>query len=90
VAAGKIDNLTFASKGVIGEQQRARIAYTTHRGLKARAARGGVTGGETLGYMIEDMRLDAAGRPVDRLAIDEKNAAPVRRMFELHADGHNL
>ena len=29
VAAGRIDDLTFSFKGIIGGQQRARIAYTT-------------------------------------------------------------
>lgn len=43
VAAGKIDDLTFAFKGIIGEQQRARIAYTTRRDLKGKASRGGAT-----------------------------------------------
>jgi len=48
VAAGQIDDLTFAFKGIIGEQQRARIAYTTRRGLKGKAARGGTTGAKFL------------------------------------------
>lgn len=49
VPAGQIDDLTFAFKGIIGEQQRMRIAYTTRRGLRGKAARGGSTGGKTLG-----------------------------------------
>lgn len=50
MAAGPIDELVFSFKGIIGEQQRMRIAYTTRRGLKGKAARGGATGGRTLGY----------------------------------------
>lgn len=90
VAAGKIDDLTFAFKGIMGEQQRARIAYTTRRGLKGKAMRGGVTGGKTLGYKTQNLGHDAAGYPIDRLAIDEPNAELVRQIFELYADGHSL
>jgi len=37
VVAGRIDDLVMAFKGIIGEQQRMRIAYTTRRGLKGKA-----------------------------------------------------
>ena len=90
VAAGRIDDLTFAFKGIIGEQQRARIAYTTRRGLKGKASRGGATGGKILGYAKQVIGHDAAGRELDRLAIHEQEAALVRRIFELYAEGHSL
>ena len=90
VAAGKIDDLTFAFKGIIGEQQRARIAYTTRRGLKGKASRGGATGGKILGYVKEVMGLDASGRPMDRLSICEEEAALVLRIFLLYAEGCSL
>ena len=90
VAAGRIDDLTFAFKGIIGEQQRARIAYTTRRGLKGKATRGGSTGGKTLGYVRQVLGLDAAGRPTDCLAICEEEAVQVLRIFRLYADGYSL
>lgn len=52
VAAGVIDHLVLSVKGMIGEQQRMRIAYTTRRGLAGKAKRGGVTGGKTLGTHV--------------------------------------
>ena len=90
VAAGRIDDLTFAFKGVIGEQQRARSAYTTSRGLRGKATRGGATGGKIMGYVKEVLGLDASDRQTDRLVICEEEAAFVRRIFQLYADDHSL
>ena len=90
VAAGRLDDLVFSFKGIIGEQQRLRIAYTTRRGLKAKATRGGATGGKILGYQKEVTGLDAQGRPTDRLAICPEEAELVRRIFELYAEGRSL
>jgi len=45
VVAGKVDDLVLAFKGIVGEQQRMRIAYTTRCGLRGKATRGGATGG---------------------------------------------
>ena len=50
VAAGQIDDLVFAFKGIVGEQQRARIAYRTCRSLKGKATCGGSTRGKMLRY----------------------------------------
>ena len=90
VAAGRIDDLTFSFKGIIGEQQRMRIAYTTRRGLKGKATRGGSTGGKILGYEKQVLGLDAQGRETDRLAICPDEAALVLRIFKLYADGYSL
>ncbi len=90
VVAGRIDDLVMAFKGIIGEQQRMRIAYTTRRGLKGKAMRGGATGGRVLGYRREIIGDDAQGGERDRLAIDEEQADLVRRIFQLYAAGHSL
>ena len=90
VAAGVIDDLVFAFKGIIGEQQRKRIAYTTRRGLKGKAQRGGVTGGRTLGYARERLTQPADGRDTDQLVIVAEEAELVRRIFELYASGLGL
>jgi site-specific DNA recombinase len=90
VAAGKLDDLTFSFKGIIGEQQRMRIAYTTRRGRKGKATRGGSTGGKILGYVKEVLGFDAQGRQIDRLATSSKEAALVLRIFQLYADGYSL
>lgn len=90
VAAGKVDDLVLAFKGIIGEQQRMRIAYTTRRRLQGKASRGGVTGGRVLGYRREIAGQDASGREHDRLAVDETQAELVHRIFQLYATGHSL
>ncbi len=90
VASGQIDELTYGFKGLIGEQQRRRIAYTTRRGLRGKATRGGATGGKILGYEREVIGYDAQGREMDRLAISEPQAHLVQRIFQLYADGHSL
>ena len=90
VAAGQIDDLVLGFKAIIGEQQRARIAYTTRRGLKAKAKRGGATGGKTLGYAREVTVVDTNGVPSDRLAVQTEEAALVRRIFSLYAEGASL
>ena len=90
VVAGRIDDLVMAFKGIIGEQQRMRIAYTTRRGLKGKAMRGGATGGRVLGYRREIIGDDAQGGERDRLTIDEEQADLVRRIFQLYAAGHSL
>ena len=90
VAAGRLDDLVFSFKGIIGEQQRLRIAYTTRRGLKAKAGRGGATGGKTLGYVREVTGLDTQGRQTDRLAVCPEEAELVRRIFKLYAEGRSL
>jgi site-specific DNA recombinase len=87
VAAGVIDHLVLSVKGMIGEQQRMRIAYTTRRGLVGKAKRGGVTGGKTLGYMRAQTGSDPSA---DQLVVDDSEAALVRRIFELYADGASL
>ena len=87
VAAGVIDHLVLSVKGMIGEQQRMRIAYTTRRGLAGKAKRGGATGGKTLGYARVKAADDASD---DRLGIVDDEARLVRRIFELYADGASL
>jgi site-specific DNA recombinase len=87
VAAGVIDHLVLSVKGMIGEQQRMRIAYTTRRGLAGKAKRGGVTGGKTLGYT---RALGSVNSSADRLVIVEEEAALVRRIFALYGGGASL
>ncbi|MES3097567.1 recombinase family protein [Sphingomonas aerolata] len=90
VVAGKVDDLVLAFKGIIGEQQRMRIAYTTRRGLRGKATRGGATGGRVLGYRRAVTGEDAQGRELDQLEIDDEQAELVRRIFRLYAEGWSL
>ena len=66
------------------------IAYTTTRGLRGKATRGGATGGRVLGYRREITGEDAQGRELDQLAISDEQAEFVRRIFRLYADGWSL
>ncbi|WP_010187832.1 recombinase family protein [Sphingomonas sp. PAMC 26605] len=90
VSTGRIDGLVFAFKAIIGEQQRTRIAYTTRRGLKGKARRGGVTGEKVLGYRREITGQDPGGHAVDRLAIDVPQSELVQRIFNLYSEGQSL
>jgi site-specific DNA recombinase len=90
VVAGKVDDLVLAFKGIIGEQQRMRIVYTTRRGLRGKATRGGATGGRALGYRREITGEDAQGRELDQLTTDDEQAELIRRIFRLYADGWSL
>lgn len=74
-------------KGMIGEQQRMHIAYTTRRGLVGKAKRGGAADGKTLGYVREQSGQDGS---TDHLVVDKNEAALVRLIFELYADGASL
>ena len=90
VVAGKIDDLVLGFKAIMGEQQRMRIAYTTRRGLRGKATRGGATGGRVFAYYREIIGEDAQGREIDQLAIDEQQAELVNRIFRRYADGESL
>ncbi|WP_063977159.1 recombinase family protein, partial [Sphingobium yanoikuyae] len=90
VAIGPVEDLVLAVKGIIAEEQRRRIAYTTRRGLVGKARRAGATGGKTLGYVRAVLGLSEDGYEVDRYIVVEEEAALVRRIFELYATGHSL
>ncbi len=87
---GPIDDLVFSFKGIMSEHHRKKIAYWSRRGLVGKAARGGFTGGRTLGYVREITGIRGDGTTEDRYAIDPAGAELVRYIFEMYADGLSL
>ena len=85
-----------ALRGVMNEEYRREIGKRTRRGLKENILNGLSAGGRIYGYdniPIEDpTRKDQYGRPAVKgvkWQINEKQAAVVRRIFTLYADGHS-
>ena len=67
------------------------VKAETHRGLEGRALAGFHTGGACYGYTTvpEDKPQDPE-HPRKVVKVDQEQAAVVRRIFQLYADGHGL
>jgi site-specific DNA recombinase len=79
-----ISKVMLNLKGFAAEDYRHQIRVKTREAMRSKAARGYVAGGKVLGY--QNVR---EGSNV-RHAIDESQAAIVRRIFELCAEGKGL
>ena len=91
-----ISKVMLALRGFTDESERTRGAQRTHDAMLRKARAGHVTGGRVYGYdnlEILSGLLDAYGRPkrdhVER-RINEEQAAVVRRIFRLCADGKGM
>lgn len=89
--------LLVATHGIVDSLYLTELAKKTFRGVEQRALSGLHTGGRVFGYKrvpIEHRtQRDSYGRPVItgvKLAVDENEAALVRRIFESYASGHSL
>jgi DNA invertase Pin-like site-specific DNA recombinase len=67
--------------GAAGELERKEAAYRTRRGLEGRARDNKPTGGKAYGYTA------ARDSGTGQVEINEKEAAIVRRIFEMYASG---
>jgi site-specific DNA recombinase len=67
--------------GAAAELDRKESSYRTRRGLEGRAVAGKSAGGRAYGY------IPASASPSGEIAIHDMQAAIVRRIFELYADG---
>jgi DNA invertase Pin-like site-specific DNA recombinase len=67
--------------GAAGELERKEAAYRTRRGLEGRAVAGKPTGGKAYGYIA------ARDSGTGELEVNEAEAAVVRRVFEMYAEG---
>lgn len=74
-------------KGMIGERQRMRIAYTTRRGPGRQGQTRRRDRRQDAGYARVKTAEDESD---DRLGIVDNEAALVRRIFKLYADGTSL
>jgi DNA invertase Pin-like site-specific DNA recombinase len=75
--------LVGAVGGAMASAYRKEIGRRTRRGLEGLARAGKSAGGRSYGY------ISAARSPSGKLEIDEEQAAVVRRIFELYADGNS-
>jgi site-specific DNA recombinase len=71
----------LAVSGAMAEAYRDEIARRTRRGLEGRAIAGQTTGGKAYGYIA------ARDGTTAQIEIDEEQAAIVRRIFRMYADG---
>ena len=91
-----MDKMRLAFTGLMDEGERSRAQQRTFDALHRKALMGHVTGGRVYGYdniEIHSSILDAYGRPkrdhVER-QINEEQAAVVRRIFHLSAEGKGM
>jgi site-specific DNA recombinase len=91
-----LDKMRLAFTGLMDESERYRAQQRTFDALHRKALLGHVTGGRVYGYdnvEIASSVLDAYGRPkrdhVER-RINEEQAAVVRKIFNLCADGKGM
>ena len=70
--------------GLVDSLYVRELAKKTHRGLESKMLRGLHAGGRCYGYSNEKTEAGV------RLAINEAEAATVRRIFELSTNGHSL
>ena len=84
---GDIDSTQVGVKGFMNQSFVETLAYKTRRGQIGRAMQGFIPTGNCYGYRLAN-RIEPDGRIVRGLReIDEVQAATVRRIFELYADG---
>lgn len=72
--------------GMVDSLYVKELAKKTHRGLEGRVLRGQHTGGRCYGY--DSVPVDAT--TAKQLIVNENEAAVVRRIFEMSANGHSL
>ncbi|WP_156842860.1 recombinase family protein [Novosphingobium aquimarinum] len=87
LSEGVVNKLHVALKGTMNEMYIDELSLKTHRGLEGRVLQGKSGGGISYGYsMMRD--VDAGGdRMRGERAINEDEAAIVRRIFEAYKDG---
>lgn len=78
--------------GLADEMFIEELASKTHRGLEGRALKGLNTGGRCYGYegVDVDSVVGADGVPAKQRQIIESEAAMIRRIFQMYADGLSL
>ena len=73
--------LVIQIKQAVAEHARREASYRTRRGLEGKAIKGETAGGRAYGY------VPASQSPTHQVEIIEAQAAVVRRIFELYAEG---
>jgi site-specific DNA recombinase len=89
MAEGEISELHVGLKGTMNALFLKDLAQKTKRGMEGRVRQGRMAGGIAYGYKVV-RELDADGEPVrGKRAIDEAEAAVIRRIFEAFAAGRS-
>jgi site-specific DNA recombinase len=89
ISEGEINELHIGLKGTMNALFLKDLAQKTHRGLEGRVRLGKSGGGNAFGYDVVK-KTDAAGDPIKgERQINESEAAVVRRIFDLFAQGHS-
>jgi site-specific DNA recombinase len=87
LSEGRANELHIGLKGTMNALFLKDLAAKTHRGLSGRISKGKLAGGKAYGYDIV-RSLDTAGELIrGELAINEDQAAVVRRIFAAYLDG---
>jgi hypothetical protein len=89
LAEGEISELHVGLKGTMNALFLKDLALKTHRGLEGRVRQGRSAGGRVYGYAVV-READARGEPIrGGRAINEAEAAVVRRIFQAFAVGRS-
>jgi len=85
-------DVLMAVHGMVDELFIKELAKKTHRGLEGRALKGLNTGGRCYGYdnVPVPTILGADGTPAVRKQVNGTEAAVIRRIFQMYADGGSL
>lgn len=83
--------LTFGAMALVNDTFLQLVRTETHRGLEGRAIAGFWTGGRVYGYStVTEANPPDPEHPRKVPVINAEEAAVVRRIFKLYADGHSL
>jgi site-specific DNA recombinase len=83
--------LTFGAMALVNDTFLQLVRAETHRGLEGRAIGGFSTGGRCYGFAtVQEENPPDLEHPRRRAIVDPREAATVRRVFELFADGMAL
>ena len=87
LAEGEISELHIGLKGTMNALFLKDLAQKTHRGLEGRIKAGKNAGGLSFGYRVAREVMANGTLSTGDLAIDEDQAAIVRRVFTLYVEG---
>jgi DNA invertase Pin-like site-specific DNA recombinase len=83
--------LTFGAMALVNDTFLQLVRSETHRGLEGRALAGFHTGGSCFGYLtVPEERPQDPEHPRKLMKVDLEEAAVVRRIFNLYAEGQGL
>ena len=89
LSEGEVNELHVGLKGTMNALYVKDLSIKTRRGLEGRVRQGKSGGGNAFGYDVVK-NSDATGEPIrGERSINEREAAIVRRIFEMFSQGHS-